>query len=434
MSGERGPVYTIAAEVTTAAALSTVVPMHTRGFVFLITLALLSGLPAATAAAQETREGVIAGEVLKKEKTLQPVARGRIERIMLLVEERRILERLAAERDGLYPRFGGLVTGSGLALGPAYRRHFGSDGVWDVSAAMSFKAYKVVEGRVRWPSFGDGMFTADAVARYLDYPQQRFFGLGVDSAKADKTSFRQREVNTSAGLAFQPVGAFRAAGRIGFIAPEIERGRMRRFPSIEQRFTDVAAPGLQEQPEFLFGEVSVGVDYTDFPLNPRVGGRHRVLLAQYDDRTLDRYSFRRVEAEAMQLVPFFDRRRIIALHALLMLSDVDRGNEVPFYLMPTLGGSHTLRGFEPDRFRDRNLLAFNVEYRWEVFAALDMALFYDAGMVAARRQALRLSDMKESYGIGFRFSTRRRLIFRFDVGTGGGEGTRYYLKFGGPAF
>jgi len=396
-------------------------------FVFVLILVAIASL----AVAQEpTRDGVIAAQVADKEKSLQPVVRTRIERIMYFVEERRLLERLAAERDGLYPRFGGLVTGSGVVIGPAYRRHFGGDGVWDVSAAMSFKAYKVVEGRLRLPSFGRNMLTADALARYLDYPQQRFYGLGLDTPKADKTSFRISQFNTSAGLAFQPAPAFAAAGRIGFMTPDIDRGRMRRFPSIEQRFTDLAAPGLERQPDFLFGEVSAGIDYTDFPLNPRMGGRHRVSFSKYDDRNLNAYSFRRFEAEAMQLLPFFDKRRIIALHARLVLSDADRGHDVPFYLMPTIGGSRELRGFEPDRFRDRNMLALSAEYRWEVFAALDMALFYDAGSVAPRREGLRISDMKESYGIGFRFSTRRRLFVRFDIAGGGGEGTRYYLKFG----
>lgn len=397
--------------------------------------ALAAGLivlaAASHAQAQEpTREGVIAAQVAEKEKSLRPVLRTRIEEIMLFVEQQRVLERLAAEREGLYPRFGGLVTGSGVAVGPGYRRHFGYDGVWDVSAAISLKSYKVIEGRVRLPTFGRDTLRADALARFLDYPQQRFFGLGPDTRKADKTSFGISQFNTSAGLTFQPGRAFFVGGRVGMTTPDIGSGHLRRFPSIEQRFTDPEAPGLVRQPDFLFGEFHVGVDYTDFPLNPRVGGRQRVAFTRYADRDLDAYSFNRIEIEAMQLLPFFDRRRIIALRGHLVTTDADRGHDVPFYLMPTIGGSHALRGFEPDRFRDRNMLALSAEYRWEVFAALDMALFYDLGTVAPRRQGLRLDDLKDTYGIGFRFSTRRRLFVRFDIARGGGEGTRFYLKFG----
>jgi outer membrane protein assembly factor BamA len=116
----------------------------------------------------------------------------------------------------------------------------------------------------------------------------------------------------------------------------------------------------------------------------------------------------------------------------MALTDADEGNAVPFYLMPFVGGPETLRGFRERRFTDRNLLLFNAEYRYEIFAALDMALFFDAGMVAPRIEDLKVSRFETDYGIGFRFGTRENLILRFDIGLGG-EATRYFLKFG-PAF
>ena len=53
--------------------------------------------------------------------------------------------------------------------------------------------------------------------------------------------------------------------------------------------------------------------------------------------------------------------------------------------MPELGGSHTLRGYSSWRFRDRNRLLLTGEYRWTAGPFVDMALFVDAGKVAARR-------------------------------------------------
>jgi outer membrane protein assembly factor BamA len=134
----------------------------------------------------------------------------------------------------------------------------------------------------------------------------------------------------------------------------------------------------------------------------------------------------------MQLFPFFDKRRVIAVRALAVMTDADAGSDVPFFAMPFVGGPETLRGFRERRFTDRNLLLFNAEYRYEIFAALDMALFVDAGTVSPRLEDLRLGDLTTDYGIGFRFGTRANLILRFDIGLGG-EGTRYFVKFG-PAF
>jgi hypothetical protein len=62
-----------------------------------------------------------------------------------------------------------------------------------------------------------------------------------------------------------------------------------------------------------------------------------------------------------------------------------------------------------------------------VFGALDGALFYDAGKVAPRFGDLDLTDLKRSYGIGFRFHSDDRTFFRLDVGHST-EGTRLLLS------
>jgi outer membrane protein assembly factor BamA len=100
---------------------------------------------------------------------------------------------------------------------------------------------------------------------------------------------------------------------------------------------------------------------------------------------------------------------------------------VPFYMQPTVGGSRTLRGVSDYRFRDRNAMWLNVEYRWEAFSALDMALFTDWGSVAPTFSDLGFSE--HAYGIGFRFNTPRAVFLRVDIATGGGEGLRTFFKF-----
>ncbi len=58
-----------------------------------------------------------------------------------------------------------------------------------------------------------------------------------------------------------------------------------------------------------------------------------------------------------------------------------------------------------------------------------MALFSDWGTVAPNVGQLKLSELKNAYGIGFRFNTARSVLFRVDIGFGGGEGIRYFFKF-----
>ena len=58
-----------------------------------------------------------------------------------------------------------------------------------------------------------------------------------------------------------------------------------------------------------------------------------------------------------------------------------------------------------------------------------MALFYDLGSVAPEVGDLRLSNLKEGYGIGFRFNTYKSVLYRIDIGFGGADGVRYFFKF-----
>ncbi|RPJ57261.1 MAG: hypothetical protein EHM24_29635, partial [Acidobacteria bacterium] len=117
----------------------------------------------------------------------------------------------------------------------------------------------------------------------------------------------------------------------------------------------------------------------------------------------------------------------LAFHALLSASDAGAGEEVPFYLMRTLGGPNDLRGLRRHRFRDRNILLLQAEYRWEVFTAMDAALFVDAGQVAPRVGDFALRDLETDYGLGLRFGTINGVFLRVEAAFGSRDGRRLVL-------
>jgi hypothetical protein len=65
-----------------------------------------------------------------------------------------------------------------------------------------------------------------------------------------------------------------------------------------------------------------------------------------------------------QFIPILKQNWVIALRALASTTDTADGQSVPSFLMPDLGGSHTLRGYPAWRFRDRSRLLLSGEYRW----------------------------------------------------------------------
>jgi hemolysin activation/secretion protein len=104
---------------------------------------------------------------------------------------------------------------------------------------------------------------------------------------------------------------------------------------------------------------------------------------------------------------------------------------MPFYLMPTLGGNDSLRGFRDYRFRGPHALLFQAEYRFEIWSGLDAALFYDAGKVGMRRADLNLKDLESDYGVGFRFNTDNGIVLRVDAAFGSRDGQHLWIVFGG---
>jgi outer membrane protein assembly factor BamA len=110
---------------------------------------------------------------------------------------------------------------------------------------------------------------------------------------------------------------------------------------------------------------------------------------------------------------------------------VDDGNQVPFFLLPDLGGSGELRGYSAYRFRDRNSIIFTGEYRWYVQEFVDMAVFYDAGKVAARRADLDFDNLKSNVGIGIRFHGPQTTVLRIELAKSN-EGMRFIFGFSAP--
>jgi outer membrane protein assembly factor BamA len=393
----------------------------------------LGGAASGGAQPVETRREALRQVRLEKAQRLQPYTPGRLERWLVRVENDRLLERLFLTSDGgWYARVGSVTTGGGVAAGPGYRRrHVGGRRV-DVgaSATISMKKYWLAETTVTFPDLADGLLFGDLFVRHRDFPQEDFFGPGPDARRADRVSYRYRDTGAGGGVGVRPAGWLAAGSRVEFLSPRVSGGTDSRLASIEQLFGDAEAPGLAVQPDFVRLEGWLDLNYSEPPGNPRSGGQYLVSHATYADRGGTGFGFSRTEVDLRQYLSVLQQRRVLALRAFVSLSDPQDGARVPFYLQRTLGGATTLRGFREYRFRDANLLLLQAEYRWEIFPALDAAIFYDAGMVAPRPGDLTLKRLERDYGFGFRFGTINGVFLRLDTALGSGEGPHFFIKFG----
>ena len=242
-----------------------------------------------------------------------------------------------------------------------------------------------------------------------------YFGVGADSVESQRSEYRLRNTDLAGYGIIRASDWLSFGGQFGWVKqPTISSSTGpfdRDFP--DSRLVFPADPGMAAQTSLLYGSATVEADTRDYPSRPTKGGLYRAAVRAFSDRDLSQFSFQRYEAEGLQVLPIAGERWVIAFHGWGVFSGTSAGNSVPFYMLPSLGGGNTLRGYHDYRFHDRNLLVVNAESRWALFSHVDAAAFVDAGNVAARAGDLNLD--KTSYGGGLRLHSRASTLARFDV-------------------
>jgi hypothetical protein len=262
----------------------------------------------------------------------------------------------------------------------------------------------------------------------MDLPQEDFFGLGIDSNKDLKTSYALKQSVFHVRGGNNPGDMFQLVGRVAYETPRQRPGEDTRIPSIEDVYTPSQAPGLFQDTDFLRTGATFTIDLSDFPLGPRSGGQYIFDVEKFSDRNLNRFSFSQWTVDLRQFVPIVQGARSIAVRLYATGVSPDAGNEVPYYYMPTLGGAYMVRGLANYRFRDRNVVFTNVEYRYQLNAFMTGVAFFDAGTVAPTVSALTSNNLKWDYGFGVRFGFLGATTVRTELSFGA-EGPRIVFKF-----
>lgn len=382
-------------------------------------------------AQENSRAEEIQSERRKKASQLAPDQPNPIERKFQDFQDARWLERVTEGIHGLGLKVGGMAQGAGFAFGPQYR--WPNDGSGDLtiraSALTSTRAYQKYDVDISLPHLANDRLFADLYTVHHNYPSLGYYGPGPDSEKSGRSDYRLEDTAIDGNFGVRPVRHLSLGSSVGYVMNNVGPGTDSRFASADAIYLPSQTPGIDYQANFLRFGAFAQYDYRDIPAgDARKGGNYFVQYSSYRDQTFGRYDFQRLESEAQQFVPVLNERRVFALRAKSILTMPDGGAEVPFYFQPSLGGSEDLRGYRPYRFRDNNLVAFNAEYRWQVFSGLDMAVFGDAGKVSHQVSQLNLHNLETDAGFGFRFNAKNQTFLRMDIGFSH-EGFQVSVKF-----
>jgi hypothetical protein len=339
--------------------------------------------------------------------------------------------------NGFFVDFGSaMITGSGwIAAGPGYRhRILGNRATFTASAVLSWRLYSAAQVRIDAPTLLHGHASAGAQALYQDSLQVNYFGLGNRSRLDDRTGFRLRTTDLTVYGNWKPTPHLSVDGRAGWLGDahvSRMRGRDPGYPDTQDLFTDATAPGLSTTLDFLHADASVAIDTRDEIADTSRGGYVRASIARYSDRHTGHFTFSTYELEGADYVTLLPDKIILAAHAWIATTSADPTHEIPFYLMPNVGGQNTLRGYADYRYFDREMENIGTELRFRVYAHLELAGFLDAGKVSPHLRGLGLTDLHSNGGFGVRFHTRSTTVGRLDIGTGS-EGWYAVFKMSEP--
>jgi len=406
-----------------------------RALELLPALCLASSVAVAQEPAPTSRAEEIQRQRQQKAEKLEPAKPDPIEEKILLFEQRQVLEKLSQGANGFFPKLGGLATGQGVALGLQYSKKNLADGKVNLNALTVASFAKAQRYAIAFspPDLPDAKLDWKLSAERRTLTRVDFYGLGPDSRLEDRSTFQVEDTAFDASLAYKAAkGRFRVGARGGYLQTNAGEGvPPEETPTTSQVCDAAQLPGLEDQADFARFGTSASLDLRDNKSLARSGTLLRTELTAYQDLDLGRHDFQKWETEIQHYIPFFNRRRVIALRARTEMNFTADGQSVPFYMKPLIGGPQELRGFRNYRFYDDNILVLNVEYRWEAFSGLDMALFVDGGQAVAKRREFALNKMETAAGVGFRFNVRNATFLRLDLAFSH-ESARLWLRWGSP--
>ncbi len=267
---------------------------------------------------------------------------------------------------------------------------------------------------------GGGSYRIQGEAAAIKFPT-KYWGIGNESPDSAEEDFTPRTFSLSA----EAQRRFATGWYAGFIFQiahrallEVEEGGL---------IDTGAAPGAEDGRIIGLGALLTR-DSRSSTVFPRSGSYHQLQVSLYDGLFGSQHGFGAITVDVRKYFKALPSH-VVALRAL----GVAFPGSPPFDYMPQLGGDVLLRGYFAGRYRDRELLAFQAEYRAPVVWKIGVVGFAAAGQVAHNLGGFRIGDFHPSLGLGLRFklaedeglNLRADYGWGFDVSEGG-----FYLSLG----
>lgn len=158
----------------------------------------------------------------------------------------------------------------------------------------------------------------------------------------------------------------------------------------------------------------VNYDTRDNIFQPTGGSLHQAIFMSFPPLLGSQYKFNQYQLDFRRYVEV-NNGRILALQAWYSFTS----GSPPFQYYAMIGGSDVMRGYFEGRYRDRNAMAYQAEYRIPLHRKLGIVLFGSAGQVGDKISSYAFNRFRYGGGLGFRYQlTEEGVNIRLDIAYG----------------
>lgn len=350
------------------------------------------------------------------------------EKGLITFEKKRLREKMQRATEYLRERgvdagFGGAGEGTSIGGMGSYTYRFSDQQSLQFIGRATFKHYQEF-GTLY--SYRLPRAKLELETSYQWRPQENFYGLGHASSRGKRSNFALRQSWVGLRWETQPKKWIAWGSEYKLAWLSAGPGTNPAFSSPDVFFFNL--PGYKGKTRLQ--SVGTYLDLSALPGEYSLGGAAHLGVSLQDGLGSRRLRYYGYETRLEGRMPVAGNRSVLVGEADVELTREAGGSDpVPFYLLPRVGGSSTLRGFALDRFYGRNLALLALEYRYRIHPNIQSLLFFDEGQIFDRTSDLSWLNWHRTYGIGIRLRSVRGSFLRVEYGRSS-EGNTIHISFG----
>ena len=253
---------------------------------------------------------------------------------------------------------------------------------------------------------------------FMDYPD-KFYGIGPDVTEADEEVYTKVDYTLEAAVQYEVVSCLFAGLQVdweNFTLEEVEPGG----------FFDSGTILGSEGGVLSGAGLLITYDSRDDIFLPGKGLYAEVAAMSHGEGTGSDFTYDNITLDLRQFVTLGSVT--LGFQQYLQLSS----GEPPFHRLAQLGGSGLMRGYFRGQYRDRNMVAVQVESRVPLSDRWGLVFFGSAGSVAPTPGDLDVDSFLTAAGTGLRFrvAAQEAINLRVDLAWGedGNSGVYFTIK------